>query len=154
MSSQPQLESDRWCKVPPPNRERSSSAYGSRVEPTRTQSAIFCGILLGVCIVAAMSTRGYIASIAANGDNAAYAKVATAIREWKLESVESVKHFWGLPYLAAALSAVFRISVLQAIAGISIASTIASVFLVADLWSGWTAVYFAATNYFVLQFGA
>lgn len=123
-------------------------------EPSRLQAALFIATLLLLCIFASGLTGGYTRAVLANGDNAAYARVAHAIRTWDLRSVPVVKHVWGLPYCAAALSAILRISELHAIAAVSLISAIACVFLAGKLWSGWVALYFAAVNYTFIQFAA
>jgi hypothetical protein len=107
-----------------------------------------------MCVIAAIATRGYLNTVEANGDNHSYARVTDAVLSHNLMSVRAVKQFWGLSYCAALLCAALRTNAYQAIGMISFLSTVISLILVTDLWSGWIAVYFVATNYVLLQFGA
>ena len=123
-------------------------------EPRPLEAGFFVTLLLLMCVITAVATRGYLNAVEGNGDNSNYARVTDAILARNLTSAGTVYQFWGLSYCAALLCAVVRTNAFQAIGIISFLSTVTSVILVAELWSGWIAVYFVATSYALLEFGA
>lgn len=84
------------------------------------------------------------------GDNHAYMRVAAAIRSWEFSGLV-IKHFWGLPYLMAALSKLTGFSDRTALLLISACASFISVGLAYRLWGGWVAGFFAALNFDWMQ---
>jgi hypothetical protein len=80
------------------------------------------------------------------GDSFAYMSIAAAIRHWDFNGVV-IKHFWGLPYLIAALSKLTTISERSALVAISFTSSMGAVILAHRLWGGWIASLFAIMNF-------
>jgi hypothetical protein len=79
------------------------------------------------------------------GDSMAYMSIAGAIRHWDFQGV-AVKHFWGLPYFAAAFSKLTGLSDRSALLAVSFASSLAAVILAYRLWGGWISAAFAIIN--------
>jgi Gpi18-like mannosyltransferase len=72
--------------------------------------------------------------------------IAAAIRKWDFHGV-FVKHFWGLPYLMAALSSITGLADRSSLLLVSWTSSLAAVFLAYRLWGGWVASVFAMINF-------
>ena len=87
--------------------------------------------------------------VAGFGDNGAYISAAEAIEHWDLQSSHT-KQGWGLPYAIALLS-MLRLSSMVSLLFISIASSLASVLLVRNLWGGWISAFFAILNFSWIQ---
>lgn len=84
------------------------------------------------------------------GDNVPYAAAATAIRDWEPSTVRPY-HFWGLPYVVAAVSLLTGAHALTAIIGVSILSSLVAVPIVYRLWGGWIGGYFVVLSWEWLQ---
>jgi len=80
------------------------------------------------------------------GDNSAYIAVASALRHWDFRGL-TIKQFWGLPYLMAAVSSISRVSDRTALLAISAGSYFISIVLAYRLWGGWIAGFFAVINF-------
>jgi Gpi18-like mannosyltransferase len=88
----------------------------------------------------------YLALVDNFGDNSAYISIAAAIRKWDFSGV-AVKHFWGLPYLMAAISKLTGLPDRNALLTISWISSVIAVILAYRLWGGWIATAFAIVNF-------
>ncbi len=95
--------------------------------------------------------RGYLSLVDDFGDNAAYISAANAIRRWDFRGADT-KHFWGLPYAMAVVSAVLRVDPRSALLLICWTGSLATVVLAYFLWGGWIASFFAVVNFTWLQF--
>lgn len=84
------------------------------------------------------------------GDSPAYMSIASAIRRWNFQGM-TVKQFWGLPYMMAALSMLTRMSERSALLAISVISSFLTVLLAYRLWGGWVASFFGVLNFDWLQ---
>jgi hypothetical protein len=84
------------------------------------------------------------------GDNGAYMKAAAAIRHWQFAGL-GIKHFWGFPYLMAAVSELTGASDRTSLLLISACASLVSVGLAYRLWGGWVAGFFAALNFDWIQ---
>jgi Gpi18-like mannosyltransferase len=91
----------------------------------------------------------YSAEVASYGDNYAYISAAQAIQHWDLQS-NHTKQGWGLPYAIALLSTL-HLSDQVSLLFISMASSLASVLLVRNLWGGWISAFFAILNFSWIQ---
>ena len=80
------------------------------------------------------------------GDTGAYIQIADAIRTWNFSGV-FVKHFWGLPYLIAALSKLTGLSGEISILLISAACSLGALVLAHRLWGGWIALFGSMLNF-------
>ena len=80
------------------------------------------------------------------GDNSAYIAVASALRHWDFRSL-TIKQFWGLPYLMAAVSSISRVSDRTALLAISVGCYFISIVLAYRLWGGWITGLFAVINF-------
>jgi hypothetical protein len=115
------------------------------------RSVLLLSLVSGVVFVTVISFwRDYFVIMDSSGDRLAYMSVASAIKGWSFEGVE-VKHFWGLPYLMAAVSRLTGASVRAALLMISFGASLGSVALAHRLWGGWSAGYFAVLNFDWLQ---
>ena len=94
--------------------------------------------------------QNYLTKIDDFGDSSAYMRIASAIRRWNFNGVV-VLHFWGLPYVMAALSILTRISDRTSLLAICIVSSLASTLLACRLWGGWVAGFFAVINWDWMQ---
>lgn len=94
--------------------------------------------------------RNYFVVVDNFGDNHWYLAIASAIRNWDFRDI-TVKHFWGLSYLIAALSLLTGASVRTALLMISFGAYLASTALAHRLWGGWIAGYFGILNFDLLQ---
>ncbi len=114
----------------------------------------FTIVLLLTSIAIVSASRSYADAIGNNGDNAVYATVASGIQRGNTATLGWVKQFWGFPYAVAALCRVLPINIVQAMAAISIASTLGAVWLAFEMWGLWVAAYFIAGSYMLIQFGS
>lgn len=94
--------------------------------------------------------RGYMDVVHAFGDSQAYISVATAIRHWDFSGLE-IKHFWGYPYVMAAVSVVTGLSETSSLLIVSSTSSILSAALAYRLWGGRVAALFAILNFDWMQ---
>ena len=74
------------------------------------------------------------------GDTAAYIEISRAIRSWDFSGIH-VKHFWGLPYAAGAMSRLSGISCETSVVLVSAISSLCALILSYRLWGGWVAVF-------------
>ncbi len=95
--------------------------------------------------------RGYLPLVDVFGDNAGYISAAEAIRHWDFRNADT-KHFWGLPYTMAAVSAILHVSERTALLLICWTGNLMTVALAFYLWDGWVAGFFAVLNFPWLQF--
>ena len=91
----------------------------------------------------------YTTEVTAFGDNGAYISAAEAIEHWDLQSSHT-KQGWGLSYAIALLS-ILHLSSTVGLLFISMASSLASVLLVRNLWGGWISAFFAILNFSWIQ---
>jgi hypothetical protein len=108
----------------------------------------FVGSVLFVTVISLC--RNYFAVVDNFGDNYSYMAIASAIRSWDFHNI-IVKHFWGLPYVIAALSLLTGTSVRTALLLISFGTCLSSITLAHRLWGGWIAGFFAVLNFDWLQ---
>jgi hypothetical protein len=121
-----------------------------RAEPSQREivglwllvSAIFVG---GVAFF-----TNYLDLVDRFGDSLAYMNVASALRRWDFHGL-TVKQFWGLPCIMAALSRATGISDRAALLLVCWVSSLASVVLAYRLWGGWVAGFFAVLNFDWMQ---
>jgi hypothetical protein len=139
----PVVRRPRW------NRHRWARAATARALP----AVLLPAALAAACVLLASLARGYINSVAANGDNYVYALIAGAIRAGRLAEIGTVKQFWGLPYAMVLTGLTLRVDAYQAIAIISVVSMLLTVGLASVIWSRRVASFFVVTNYTFLQFG-
>src|ERR1700732_2862892 len=79
-----------------------TSANTERSAPTsRILLLSFISSLLFVAVVSIF--QGYFSTVDRFGDNQSYMAISFAIRHWSFQDLE-IKHFWGLPYVMAAVS--------------------------------------------------
>jgi hypothetical protein len=129
---------------------KDSSAHCWANPPSRLELVLLV-LLSCVLFVSLVSLfRNYFDLVDNFGDSSAYMNVANAIRHWHFQGLV-IKHFWGLPYLMAALSTVTRMSDRSALLLISLASSLAVAILAAQLWGGWVAGFFAILNFDWMQ---
>jgi hypothetical protein len=106
---------------------------------------VFLWLLSAVCFILVLTRfQGYGARVASFGDNPDYISAAQAIRHWDLGSTQT-RQGWGLSYLMALLST-FHLSGRVSLLFISMAASLASIFLVRNLWGPWIAAFFAILN--------
>jgi hypothetical protein len=106
-----------------------------------------------VCLASAVIFVGFISALTPYlalvdnfGDNSAYMSIAAAIRNWDFRGVQ-VKHFWGLPYLMAAVSKITGFSDRSALLTVCWISSVIAMILAYRLWGGWIATVFAIINF-------
>ncbi len=121
-----------------------------REEPTFRELCVL--VILGLVLfdVTTSAFRGWHQVVFTTGDNAAYLRVATAIRHWDFQGID-IQHFMGYPYTIAAVSLASRLPLdltLSLVAGVA---SLVSTLLVARLFGPWVAGYFAFTNLAWLQ---
>ncbi|HUE52252.1 MAG TPA: hypothetical protein VMO80_07930 [Terriglobales bacterium] len=85
-----------------------------------------------------------------SGDNRAYINVAAAIKHWSFHGL-FIKHFWGLPYVMAAVSTVTRTSDRASLLLVCLLSSVVGTVLAFRLWGGWVAGFFAVLNFEWMQ---
>lgn len=95
--------------------------------------------------------KGFLPAVDSFGDNPGYISAADAIQHWDFRNADT-KHFWGLPYITAALSTVVPISTRTALLLICWSGNLATVALAYWLWGPWIAGFFAVLNFTWLQF--
>lgn len=84
------------------------------------------------------------------GDNARYARIASAIRHWDFSTVHP-RHFWGLPYAAAVVSLTTGISAYAAVVLISVVASLSALAVAHRLWGGLVAAWFAILSWDWMQ---
>src|SRR4029078_11856614 len=103
-----------------------------------------CAVLAAV-IQAADRTHGFWQFDAA--DTPSYAVITWAIRTGNLHALSEVKLFWGVAYVAAAVSSLAPVTDTAAVLLISFCACLASVALANHLWGGWIAAVFAIISW-------
>lgn len=101
-------------------------------------------------IITFVCFRAYLPAVASFGDNWGYLTIAKDIQGWHFAGLEP-KLFWGAPYAIALVSMVFHWSGAVSLDVISIASCFGSVIVARNLWGGWVAAFFLATNFAWIQ---
>ena len=106
-----------------------------------------------ICLAAAAIFAGtigvltpYLTTVDNFGDNSAYISIAVAIQKWDFRGV-FVKHFWGLPYLIAAITRTSGLSNRTALLLVCWTSSFAAIILAYRLWGGWIATAFSIVNF-------
>jgi hypothetical protein len=94
--------------------------------------------------------HGWHSLVLSFGDNAAYLRVAMAIRHWDFQGVD-VQHFMGYPYAIAAVSLVLHLPLASSLWLVAGVASLVSTFLIARLFGTWVAAYFALSNFAWLQ---
>jgi hypothetical protein len=119
-------------------------------EPT-IREVLLLVCVSGVLFVAtAMALRGWQALMLSFGDNVAYREVAAAIRHWDFHGTH-IQQFMGYPYAIALASLVLHLPLGFSLWLVAAAASIASTFLVSQLFGARTAAYFALSNFAWLQ---
>jgi hypothetical protein len=117
-------------------------------EPTTAELHILticaCAVLAAV-IQAADRTHGFWQFDAA--DTPSYAVITWAIRTGNLHALSEVKLFWGVAYVAAAVSSLAPVTDTAAVLLVSFCACLASVALANHLWGGWIAAVFAIISW-------
>ncbi len=114
-------------------------------------------VLLAVCAYAALAAGVQLATWGSGfwryepGDTFSYAEITTAIRTGDFSGLREVRHFWGLPYLAAPVALLTGVPDLIAVLLVSLFGSIATVLLVRRLWGGWIAAFFTLVSWDWLQ---
>jgi len=117
---------------------RSEPSLGETLRISLASTAVF--------VVFISLLTPYLTLVTSFGDSSAYMNIAAAIRSWDFQGVV-IKHFWGLPYLMAALSKLTGASDRAALLAISAASSLIAVILAYRLWGGWIATAFGIINF-------
>lgn len=126
------------------------AAAGFRTPPREREVMILSAASAAVMWITAWLLHRTPNLILNYGDNSAYLEVAKAIHTWDFHNL-SVQHFMGYPYLIALVCTLFRVPVIFALWLLAGVSSLVSVLLVARLFGGWVAGYFALTNIAWLQ---
>jgi len=79
-------------------------------------------------------------------DNSSYTDITLVLLGRKTASSLTAHHFWGLPYLTAAVSATTSASIPFCLTAISIAAALCTCVLIHRLYGGWVATVFAAIS--------
>jgi hypothetical protein len=108
----------------------------------------FCSCIIFLAVV--LCFDGYVHKVDNFGDSMAYVNVAEAIGHWNFSGL-TVKQFWGLPYLMAAISRITGMSDRSSLLMICFACFFASSVLAYRLWGGWVAAFFTLLNFDWLQ---
>jgi len=108
------------------------------------------GVACLVFVIVIRLFKGYSGAVDNFADSSAYMSVASAIRHWNFHGL-TVKQFWGLPYLMAAISTLTRVSDRTALLLISFLSYFVCAALAYRLWGGWIAGFFSLLNFDWLQ---
>lgn len=119
-------------------------------EPTLRELLVWVVLSCVLFDAAASILNGWHTLVFNYGDNLAYLQEAKAIHNWNFRGL-GVQHFMGYPYFIAAVSLIFHLPLdltLSLVAGIA---SLVSTLIVARLFGGWVAAYFAFTNLAWLQ---
>src|SRR5208282_1581824 len=125
------------------------SGMNPRSEPSRRELVLLFLLAAAVFVGTSAGLRGWRNLILNFGDNLAYLEVAIAIRRWDFHGL-SIQHFMGYPYAVAAVS-LLHVPGWAALWIIAGAASLISTMLIARLFGGWVAGYFAFTNFAWLQ---
>ncbi|MFY9558900.1 MAG: hypothetical protein WAQ52_01580 [Terriglobales bacterium] len=117
-----------------------------RVEPSLRETVAVCLASAAVFVVFISVITPYPAVVDNFGDSSAYMSIAAAIRKWDFRGV-LVKHFWGYPYLMAAIATLTGISDRTALLFVSSVSSLVAIVLAYRLWGGWIATAFSIVNF-------
>jgi hypothetical protein len=121
-----------------------------KTEPTRRELfSLFAlgGLVFGGTLVA---FRGWHSQVLNYGDNAAYLEVAKSIRHWNFSGLD-IQHFMGYPYSTAAVSLVLHLPLSFSLWLVACVASLASTMIIARMFGGWVAGYFAFSNFAWLQ---
>jgi len=146
---QPDVASNNACSTPQ-DCDKAAREHEWRTPPSRSE-LVLLALVMAILFVSLVSAfRNYLLLVDNFGDSSAYMNLASAIRQWNFQGLV-VKHFWGLPYLMAAVSMLTRISDRSSLLVISLVSSLLAVLLAHRLWGGWIAGFFAVLNFDWLQ---
>jgi Gpi18-like mannosyltransferase len=96
--------------------------------------------------------RNYFATVNEHGDNPQYMAIASSISDWSFQDLKAslpyshAKHFWGFPYVIAAVSLLTGASDRTALLLTSVGTSFAAIALACRLWGGWVASFFAVIS--------
>lgn len=120
------------------------------LEPSQLELLLLLSVTAAVFILVMVLFHSFLATVEGSGDNAAFLRIASAIRRWNFQGLV-VKAFWGLPYAMASISFLTRISDRNALLLVSYCSGVAAMVLAYRLWGGWIAGFFAILNFDWMQ---
>jgi hypothetical protein len=109
----------------------------------------FAASLILACTLVAVWTVGLGNMILLHGDYYRYLDITNQILNGHF--APSTKHFWGLPYLMAALITVTHLSPVTLYYLIPVASSLGATWLVTRLWGTWVGVTFTACNWMWIE---
>jgi len=115
-------------------------------EPSLRQTLTVCLASAAIFVTFTSLLTPYLSLVDNFADSSAYMSIASAIRRWDFHGV-AIKHFWGLPYLMAAISKLTGLSDRAALLTVSVVSSWIAVILAYRLWGGWIATAFAILNF-------
>jgi hypothetical protein len=118
--------------------------------PSLRQVYLLATLAAAVFVAVLVAYDGFMSRVLVFGDSQAYAVVAHAIRRWELADLTPL-HFWGLPYLVAAVSGITGTAPLVALVIVCVVSSIIALWCIHRLWGGWPAALLVALSYEWLQ---
>ena len=132
------------------NRVLSEHLVGAwHAEPRLGEVLAMTGLLTLLFIATVSHFQSYRHVVSNSGDNGAYISAASAIQHWNFRGVE-VKQFWGYSYVMAAVS-LTGLSLATCLLLVSMVCSVLSVAVCFRLWGGWTAAFFAISNFDWMQ---
>jgi hypothetical protein len=119
-------------------------------EPSVSELFLVAVLSCGVFDATAHVLRGWHKLVFLYGDNVAYLRVATAIRNWNFHHI-GIQHFMGYPYAIALVSRVIHVPLDLSLSLVASVASVLATLLAARLFGTWVAAYFALTNLAWLQ---
>jgi len=119
-------------------------------EPALREAILIWSFAALIFVITVLILRAYFQVVRDFGDSAAYIEISNAIRSWDFSGIH-VKHFWGLPYVAGAMSRITGISGETSVILVSAISSLCALILSYRLWGGWVAVFNSVLSFDWLQ---
>jgi len=129
---------------------KESKKTGSAQLPRLTVLILWFTTFLVFLLVVSIF-RNYFSLVDQFGDNSDYITIAYAIKHWSFQEDLSIKWFWGLSYLVAAVSLFTGASLRTALLLISTLASFATIALACKLWGNWVASFFTLLNFDWIQ---
>lgn len=114
---------------------------GAQDEPSAWAAPLMLASAVAVHLAILTIAYGYWDTLIEWVDNQSFVRIAAAIHRgtWVCGADDCTWHLWGLPFVMAGVAAVFRVSDLAALVGISIGASLLTAVLLHRLYGGWVA---------------